>query len=92
MKIQVLDSEATGRRIKELREERHMKVAALAEMLGLESVQAIYKWQRAESMPSIDNLVVLSGLFGVPIDNIIMHKVIEEGESPLSCIYGANAA
>ena len=40
-----VDMQATGNRIKQLRKEKRMKVFDLANALGLESEQAIYKWQ-----------------------------------------------
>lgn len=85
MIIKVLDHEATGKRIKELRSQHNMKVEELASLMGLESVQAIYKWQRSESMPTLDNLVILAGLFGTTIDDIVVNKEIEESESSLHC-------
>lgn len=77
MKIRLLDKEATGRCIRELRRARHITVEQLADMLGLESVQAVYKWQRSDSMPTIDNLVILSGLLGVTPNDIIQTKEID---------------
>lgn len=41
---------------------------------GFSSPQAIYKWQRGESLPSIDNLIVLRKLFRIAIDKIVVCK------------------
>ena len=79
-----VDMQATGRKIKELRQKNNMKVLELAETLGLESEQAIYKWQRGQCLPNADNLVRLSILFGCHIDDILIHNMeIGEDESPL---------
>ena len=51
-----IDLKATGRRIKELREQRGISVRQLQAFLGFEQPQAIYKWQRGECLPSSDNL------------------------------------
>mgnify|MGYP002624078127 CR=1 FL=1 len=67
-----LNPVATGKRIRELRMQRNIKVNELARLIGLESDQAIYKWQRGDSMPSMDNVVVLSEILGVPLDEIIV--------------------
>lgn len=40
-------------------------------MLGFGTPQAIYKWQRGDTLPTIDNFVVLSSVFGVKIDDIL---------------------
>lgn len=53
MEFPVLDARATGARIKELRELHHLKVADVACFMGFESEQAVYKWQRGDSMPTI---------------------------------------
>jgi transcriptional regulator with XRE-family HTH domain len=79
-----VDMQATGEKIKQLRKQNHYKVFELATALGLESDQAIYKWQRGQCLPNADNLVRLSILFGCHIDDILVHNMIpEEGVSPL---------
>ena len=83
-----VDMQATGDRIKQLRKEKRMRVFDLANALGLESEQAIYKWQRGQCLPNADNLVRLSILFGCHIDDILVHNMKEEGESPLLALYG----
>ena len=66
----------TGENILMLRRERGLSVRALQQLLGFATPQAIYKWQRGNSLPTIDNLVVLSAVFRVPIDEIL---VVSEG-------------
>lgn len=79
-----VDMHATGDKIKQLRKQNHYKVFDLANALGLESEQAIYKWQRGQCLPSADNLVRLSILFGCHIDDILVHNMTTgEDESPL---------
>ncbi len=77
----VINTVATGKRIRELRRENHMRVTDLMDFMGLESVQAIYKWQRGESLPSVDNLFALSRLFGIPMDDILMEQEKEEAQA-----------
>ena len=64
-----IDLEATGRRIRRLRESRGLSV------LQISSVQAVYKWERGENLPNIDNLYALSRLFGVRIDEMLVQEV-----------------
>ena len=47
----------------------------LQQMLGFATPQAIYKWQQGLTLPSVDNLVALSSIFGVPIDKILVVEV-----------------
>lgn len=71
MKFQILDAKATGARIKELRILRHLKVEDVAHYMGFESEQAVYKWQRGDSLPTVDNLYALSFLFETTVDDIL---------------------
>ncbi len=79
MEYPVLDTKAIGLRIKRLRQAHHMRVEDIANYMGFESEQAVYKWQRGDSLPTVDNLYALSVLFGVSVDGIL--KGEEEKES-----------
>ena len=72
MKYPVIDLEATGQNIRRLREEKGLSVRELSGLLSLSDVQAVYKWQRGETLPSTDNLVALSKFLDVPIDRILI--------------------
>lgn len=68
----VIDPVATGRNIVRLRTERGMTVRDLQEYFGFEEPQAIYKWQRGKSLPTVDNLYALGRLLGVPMEQILV--------------------
>lgn len=87
MEYPVLDAKATGERIKALRKEHHLKVEQVARFMGFESEQAVYKWQRGDSLPTVDNLYALSRLFGTTVDDILRGNR-EEDESPLLPVLG----
>lgn len=70
--IPAIDMVATGENIARLREEAGLTVKDLQNIFGFATPQAIYKWQHGTAMPSIDNFVVLSVLFDVHIDEIIV--------------------
>ncbi len=74
--IPVIDMQATGHRICVLREHKHMSVKELQTLLDFETPQAIYKWQRGLSLPSVDNLVALAIIFETTIDSILVVKDI----------------
>ena len=63
---------ATGANIKALLKSNGLKVTDVQNMCGFNTPQAIFKWMRGDAMPSIDNLVILSHLLGVTIDQIII--------------------
>ena len=62
-RIPVIDMKATGQRIAQLRKERNLSVRDLQEIFGFTSPQAIYKWQWGESLPEIENLLLLAEIF-----------------------------
>ena len=71
MRIPVVDLNRTGQNICFLRERSGISVKKLQELLGFATPQAIYKWQHGDSLPTVDNLVALSVIFDVPIDDIL---------------------
>lgn len=70
--IPAVDMKGTGARINDLRKQAGMSVRDVQDILGLGSVQAIYKWISGKSLPTIDNLVVLSVVWNVSLDDIIV--------------------
>ena len=72
MDFPVIDLEATGRNIVRLRRECGLTVRDLQRYFGFEEPRAIYKWQRGENLPSIDNLYALSRILQVPMDSILV--------------------
>ena len=67
-----IDLVPTGKNIVRLREESGLSVRNLQEIFGFATPQAIYKWQHGAAMPTIDNLIVLSAVFQVSMDEIII--------------------
>ncbi len=68
----VIDLAATGRNIQRLREERGLTVRDLQAYFGFEEPQAIYKWQKGKSLPTVDNLYALATLLQVTVDDILV--------------------
>ncbi len=72
MAFAVVDMKATGKNIRRLRNEKGLSVEKLRELLGLASVQSIYKWERGASIPSTDNIIFLCAIFGVKMEELIV--------------------
>ena len=72
MSIPVIDIVKTGENIRNLRKMAGISITDLQDIFGFRNPQAIYKWQRGEALPSIDNLVVLASVLNVRIDDILM--------------------
>ena len=71
MFVPVVDMKHTGEKIASLRAARGISVRDLQEMLGIATPQAIYKWQRGETLPNIENLAALACILSVTIDEIL---------------------
>ena len=59
-------------RLVQLRREQGLSQEELASKLGV-SRQAVSKWERAESSPDTDNLIALARLYGVSLDELLLH-------------------
>lgn len=57
-------------RLVNLRKNNNLSQEALAEKLGI-SRQAVSKWERAEASPDTDNLILLSRLYGISLDELL---------------------
>ena len=67
-----INVKATGARIRQLRKEKGIKVTELSEFMGFSEPQAVYKWQRGETLPSVDNLFALSRILETNIEDILV--------------------
>ncbi|HCC02428.1 MAG TPA: hypothetical protein DEP60_06970, partial [Ruminococcaceae bacterium] len=57
-------------RLVQMRKKNHLSQEELAEKLGI-SRQAVSKWERAESSPDTDNLILLARLYHVSLDELL---------------------
>lgn len=68
----VIDMEKTGGNIRALRERNGMSVKDLQRVFGFNSPQAIYKWQWGETLPDVANLLVMTRLWNVRVEDILV--------------------
>lgn len=47
-------------------------VKDVQEVMGFENPQAVYKWLSGKSLPSLENLLILSKLLNISIENILV--------------------
>ena len=73
-KTPMIDMIKTGENIAKLRENAGYSVKDLQRAFGFATPQAIYKWQQGMSLPNVDNLLTLSTLLGVKIDDILVRE------------------
>ena len=68
----VINLAETGRSIERHRRDAGLTVRDLQTYFGFEYPQAIYKWQHGECLPSVDNLLALSRLLRVPMEELLV--------------------
>ena len=86
----VIDPVATGENIIRLRRARGLSVRDLQKWFGFEEPQAIYKWQKGKSLPTVDNLYALGALLDVPMEEILVPckpklNIAGNGQQGVSC-------
>jgi len=69
-----------GERILRLRGEKNLSQEALADALGV-SRQSVSKWENGVSVPELDKLVQMSGLFGVSLDELVKGEAARPPEA-----------
>ena len=72
----VIDLQATGEKIKQLRILKGLSVHELQVLLNFEYPQAIYLWESGKTFPSMENLIRLSQLFEVDILDIVVYRLV----------------
>ncbi|OAJ72850.1 transcriptional regulator [Brevibacillus sp. SKDU10] len=59
-----------GQQLKRFRELKSLSQEDIAQKIGV-TRQAVYKWENDKSYPDIDNLILLSELYNVTLDELI---------------------
>lgn len=67
-----IQQKATGERIRELLQSNGYTVKDIQEVMGFENPQAVYKWFSGKSLPSLDNLLILSKVLHTSIEDILV--------------------
>ncbi len=63
---------ATGANIKKMMKDRNITTKDIQAICGFRTPQAVFKWMRGDTMPTIDNMIIIADMFGVKIDDIII--------------------
>lgn len=72
----VIDVQGTGKNIKGYMKKTGMTPKDIQKELGLAVYQSVYHWIHGRNLPTIDNLVILSRLFGCKIDDLLVVRWI----------------
>lgn len=84
----MLDCVAVGKKIQEYRLKNHYHQNQLAELLYV-SRQAVSRWELGQAVPTIDNLIELTRLFGVSFEELLCLND-EKGPDPQNLFRGHN--
>lgn len=76
----VINMKKTGRFLRIVSKKKGFSVKFIQTALGLASNQAVYDWFNGKTLPTVDNLLALSCLLGIPM-NVLL--VTEQSESQL---------
>ena len=73
-----IDMEKTGRNIAEACRRQGITIKDLQTLFGFAAPNAIYRWLRGETLPTVDHLVILAHALQMPVDELL---VLKEKES-----------
>lgn len=67
-----IQQQETGANIRRLLKTNGYTVKDVQEVMGFENPQAVYKWLSGKSLPNLENLLILSKLLNISIENILV--------------------
>lgn len=67
-----IDVIETGKRLKMLAQKYGYSVKDIQQYLGLSCPQPVYRWYKGIILPSVDNLLRLSELYGVHMEGLLV--------------------
>ena len=72
MSFPMINLVKTGKNIKRIAKENGYSADKIRDMLGISDRSNVYKWFRGEVLPTVDNLLAMSILFGVTINELLV--------------------
>ena len=74
MNYPVIDPVGTGINLKTLITDSGYTIAGIGRKLGIADMSTLNKWLRGDTLPGIDNMLALSILLNVTINDILVTK------------------
>ncbi|MCR5024103.1 MAG: helix-turn-helix domain-containing protein [Lachnospiraceae bacterium] len=71
-----LDTVATGHKIKTIMAKKKVAIKDISKAMNV-SFQAVYRWQKGETLPTISNLYILGQLLETDVDDMLVAKQTE---------------
>ena len=76
-KMLVVDPIGTGKRIKQYRIERGLKVIDLLKYFDFSTERTIHYWESGTFVPTIDHLGVLMSIFNITLNELVVFNSVE---------------
>ena len=70
--------EETGKQIKRLMDKHGYSVKDIQQAMWFENPQSIYKWLSGKTLPSLENFLILSQLFEIDIESMLVIRTYED--------------
>ena len=67
-----IDLTATGVKIGVLMKKKGFSAADVADRMGFSFRNAVYKWLKGETLPTLDNILILADLLDVTVEEILV--------------------
>lgn len=78
----IIDMAETGSNIRNLIRINDTPPCELQQYLGFSNIQSIYHWMQGRSLPTVDNLILLSHIWNISINDILRCKEISYRKRP----------
>ena len=72
-----IDTVQTGKRLNDIIKNSGCSVKELQELLNLSCPQPIYRWMKGHTLPSVDNLYMLSLIFELHMEDMLVARRAE---------------
>ena len=69
-----IDMKQTGMKLKQYARKKGFSVKDIQHFLGLSCPQPVYRWYKGSILPSVDNLLKLSELFEVHMEELLVKE------------------
>ena len=76
--MKILNVKKTGNNIRKIIYDSGIDIKDIQVACGFTSRNAIYKWMHGTSVPSVDNLLILSCICNTSMDDIVAYDEIDE--------------
>lgn len=72
----IINNNKIGKNIKKIRLENKYSYKEFAKILDLSSLSTIFRWEKGESTPSLENIIKICNMFNVKIDDLVEYSII----------------